>query len=209
MKKTNRLDISPYTPFDDIQALVRPISMPWTSLLDGLSDSIYPLGVDDLSDALKNYSSLAELYRVPDYLASSALLRFNFEDNVLASETPSESDFTRGDGSASPSGDTTSAFDVNKTNQEYLDYLRTRTEEVTYAIAHTAFEDVKASADSAASQVTGINPDSYDQYGSNTMGQYEDFAGFAFVKTGNRHYFLHHADSRDLVHFHPSFRYPL
>ena len=43
---------------------------------------------------------------------------------------------------------------------------------------HTAFEDVKASADSAASQVTGINPDSYDQYGSNTMGQYEDFAGF-------------------------------
>lgn len=141
MKKTNRLDISPYTPFDDIQALVRPISMPWTSLLDGFSDSIYPLGVDDLSDALKNYSSLAELYRVPDYLASSALLRFNYEDNLLASETPSQSDFTRGDGSASPSGDTTSAFDVNKTNQEYLDYLRTRTEEVTYAIAHTAFED--------------------------------------------------------------------
>jgi hypothetical protein len=43
---------------------------------------------------------------------------------------------------------------------------------------HTAFEEVKAQSDSAASQVTGINPDNYDQFGSHTMNQYEDFAGF-------------------------------
>lgn len=140
MKKNAIVDISPYLSFDDIQAFAHQVSTPWASVMDGISDSLYPLGLDVLSDALKDYSSLAEIYRLPDYLDSSALLRNDYEDGFSVIETSSEKDSTRDD-LAIALIDTTSAFDINKTNQEYLDYLRTRTEEVTFAIAHTDFED--------------------------------------------------------------------
>ena len=140
MKKTDVIDSSHLLPFDDIRALAFPVSTPWISVMGGQCDSQYPLGLDVLSDALKDYSSLAELYRIPDYLVSSALLRLDYEDGFSGAENHSEKDSTRGD-LTSVISDTTSISDVNKANQEYLDYLRTRTEEVTFAIAHTDFED--------------------------------------------------------------------
>lgn len=140
MKKTNIVDSGQYLAFDDIQTLAHQVSTPWASVMDGISDSLYPLSLDVLSDALKDYSSMAEIYRLPDYLVSSALLRNDYEDGFSEIETSSDKDSTKDD-LAIALIDTTSAFDVNKTNQEYLDYLRTRTEEVTFAIAHTDFED--------------------------------------------------------------------
>lgn len=129
-----------YQQIADMQELIRKMSMPWASAVESASKSLHSLYLDSLSEVMKAYSSLAELYRIPDYLASSGLLRFDYEDGLTNEETPSLSDSTREDVAMVVSYNT-NADDVNKTNQEFLDYLRTRTEEIASAISHTDFED--------------------------------------------------------------------
>lgn len=116
------------------------MSMPWMTAVESVSQSLQPLNLDALSEAMRVYSSLTELYRIPESIVSFKLLRYDYEDGLYSDEKQTISDATQEDVHTVVSYNT-SATDINKTNQEYLEYLRTRTEEVASAIAHTEFED--------------------------------------------------------------------
>lgn len=138
--KTTLHNSSLYKQIADIQELTRQMSVPWMSAIENANKSLQALNLEAFSEALKVYSSLTELYRLPDSLADSGLLRYDYEDGLTYEGIPPLNDMTKDDVSAVVSYNT-SADDVNKANQEYLDYLRTRTEEVASAIVHTDFED--------------------------------------------------------------------
>ena len=129
-----------YQQISDIQELTRKMSMPWMTAVESASKSLQSLNLDALSEAMRAYSSLTELYRIPESLVSSKLLRYDYEDGLSNDERQAISDATQQDVHTVVSYNT-SVADVNKANQEYLEYLRTRTEEVASAIAHTEFED--------------------------------------------------------------------
>lgn len=141
-KHTDQDSFRHYLEFDDLPVLVNSALTPWASAFDGISKTLYHIGFDDLSEALKVYSSIDDLYRIPDYLDSSDLLGIDFKDGLSLDDFSSlkVKDATK-DESANVVSDTTNAIDVNKVNQEFLEYLRTRTEEIASAIAHTDFED--------------------------------------------------------------------
>lgn len=123
-----------------MQALTRKMSMPWLSIAESANKSIQTLNNGALTEAIKAYSSLADLYRIPGYLDSSGFLRLDFEDGPVSEDVSPVSTTTHEEAEPVVSYNT-SAEDVNKANQEYLDYLRTRTDEVASAIMHTDFED--------------------------------------------------------------------
>lgn len=140
MMKTTVFDSSLYQQIADMQALTRKMSMPWLSAVESANKSLQTLNYGALTEAIKAYTSLADLYRIPDYLDSSGLLRLDFEDGP-ANEDVTPVSVTTHEEEAPVVSYNTSAEDVNKANQEYLDYLRTRTDEVASAISHTDFED--------------------------------------------------------------------
>lgn len=129
-----------YQQLADMQELTSKLTSPWLSTLETIAQLSKPLDFDVYSEVLKTYSSLADLYRVPAYLDSSAFVRQDTEDGVRKNESKPFSTSTRPKSSA-VSIATTRANDVNKANQEYLDYLRTRTDEIANAISRTEFED--------------------------------------------------------------------
>lgn len=138
--KTTIFDSSFYQEIAEMQALTRKMSMPWLSIAESANKSIQTLNNGTLTEAIKAYSSLADLYRIPGYLDSSSLLRLDFEDGPVSEDFSPVSATTHEEAEPVVSYNT-SAEDVNKANQEYLDYLRTRTDEVASAILHTDFED--------------------------------------------------------------------
>ena len=90
---------------------------------------------------LETYSSLADLYRIPDYLDGTRFLRPDTEDGA---EDVTESLFwtsTHEEKKREKTSYSTGSVDINKENQEYLDFLRTRTDEIANAIMRTEFED--------------------------------------------------------------------
>ena len=138
--KTSVFDSSFYQEIAETQALTSKMSMPWLSIAESASKSIQTLNNDALTEAIKAFSSLADLYRIPGYLDSSGLLRLDFEDGPVSEDISPASATTHEEAEPVVSYNT-SAEDVNKANQEYLDYLRTRTDEVASSILHTDFED--------------------------------------------------------------------
>ena len=126
-----------YQKLVDLQKLSNKLSVPWISTWNTLSKSPFPINMDAYSELMKTYSSLADLYRMPTYSDSSAFIRQDTEDKK---ETITTSNSTK---SETPvlSTETTGVDDVNKANQEYLEYLRTRTDEIANAISRTEFED--------------------------------------------------------------------
>lgn len=129
-----------YQQLADLQELMSKLTLPWMSTIEALNRYSKPVDFDTYSEILKTYSSLADLYRMPAYLYSSAFSRQDAEDGVKKKETKPISSFTR-TGSSVTTTETTRVDDVNKANKEYLDYLRTRTDEIANAISRTEFED--------------------------------------------------------------------
>ena len=129
-----------YQQLVDIQDLSRRLSKPLMSSIESLNKQMSSLNLDVYTEALKSYTSLADLYRVPDYLDTSAFNRHDVEDGGFIVDTPSMSS-TSQDENILTIAENTRANDVNKANQEYLEYLRSRSEEIATAIMRTEFED--------------------------------------------------------------------
>lgn len=107
-------------------------------MVEDAKKSLRQLNFDAISEAMNVYSSLTEFNRIPNYLESSAIWRNDYEDSIANEEMLDESVSAK---ELVVVDYNTSDTDVNRANSEYLEYLRTRTDEVTSAILHTDFED--------------------------------------------------------------------
>ena len=128
-----------YQQLVDIEELSRRLSTPLMSSIESLNKQMSSLNLDVYTEALKSYTSLADLYRIPDYLDTSVFIRHDVEDGGVNVDVPSLS--TSLEENTLTIAENTRANDVNKANQEYLDYLRSRSEEIATAIKRTEFED--------------------------------------------------------------------
>lgn len=133
-------DSSLYQEIIDMQALTLKMSMPWLSIAERANKMLQTLNYGAHTEAINVYSSLDDLYRIPGILDSSGLMRLDFEDGP-ANEIISPVNVTTREETEPVVNYNTNAEDINKANQEYLDYLRTRTDEVASGILHTDFED--------------------------------------------------------------------
>ena len=121
----------------DMQEAFQKISKPWYSELEqsrkvweSLNHSIY-------TDAMKTFSEMSKLAQAPGY--SSFYFPMMDEDVVEVCDFLIDEDITEEvETSAIYS---TRAIDINKLNQEDLEYFRTRSDEVSNAILRTDFED--------------------------------------------------------------------
>ncbi len=129
-----------YLQLADIQELSRKLTMPWTSTLQTLAKQAKPIDFDSYSELFKTYSTLADLYRMPANMDSSAFVRQDAGDGMKKKETKPVSGSPKTKDAVTVS-ETTQANDVNKANKEYLEYLRSRTDEIANAISRTEFED--------------------------------------------------------------------
>lgn len=108
----------------------------WMTSLEDISRTFNSLYLDVYSEPLMGYTTFAELYRTPDFRDRSALMRLDFRDGIKEEENSSANDEI-----FISSTESTGVDDINKANQEYLDYLRSRTEEIAISISHTVFDD--------------------------------------------------------------------
>lgn len=124
----------------DMQQLVNNLTIPWSSSIEAFAKYSKPIDFDVYSEVLKSYNSLVDLYRIPAYIDSSAFIPRDAEDGMNKEESETVSDFTSSEATITNT-ETTRVADVNKANHEYLEYLRTRTDEIANAISRTEFED--------------------------------------------------------------------
>ena len=130
-------DNSVFRSITEMQEVVQKMSKPWYSeleltrkVLESLNHSIY-------SDAMKTFSEISKLAQVPGY--SSFYFPQVDEDVAEERDLLADEDITEEvETSAIYS---TRANDINKLNQEDLEYFRTRSDEVANAILRTDFED--------------------------------------------------------------------
>lgn len=76
-----------YLQLADIQELSRKLTMPWTSTLQTLAKQAKPIDFDSYSELFKTYSTLADLYRMPANMDSSAFVRQDAGDGMKKKET--------------------------------------------------------------------------------------------------------------------------
>jgi hypothetical protein len=129
-----------YQHLVDIEELSLRLSTPLTSPIESLNKQMSSMNLDVYTEALKSYTSLADLYRIPDYLDTSVFIRHDFEDRGVSVDVPSVSS-TALDENTLTVAENTRANDINKANLEYLEYLRSRSGEIATSIMRTEFED--------------------------------------------------------------------
>lgn len=129
-----------YQQLADIEELASNLSSPWGAVVGSLTRQSKMVDLGAYSEALRSFSSLSEMYRLPDYFTLSSFVRQDAVDSIVEEEPSPLTSSTRDDISmASPAN--TRADDINRANQEYLEYLRTRTDDIANAISRTEFED--------------------------------------------------------------------
>lgn len=129
-----------YQQIEDIQALTHKMSMPWLSAFESASKSIQSLNFDTLSEAMRAYSSLADLYCLPDYLASSDLFRVDSVEDQSIYHAPPVSDTTHEESTPIVSYNT-NAEDINKVNEDFMKYLEFLSDDFLRVLARIDFED--------------------------------------------------------------------
>ena len=129
-----------YQQLVDIQDLSRKLSTPLMSSIESFNKQMSSLNLDAYTEVLKSYTSLADLYRIPDYLDTSVFIRHDVEDGGILVDVPKLSSTSQEENTLTVA-ENTRANDVNKANQEYFEYLRSRSEEIATAIMRTEFED--------------------------------------------------------------------
>jgi len=129
-----------YQQLVDIQDFSRRLSTPLMSSIESLTKQMSSLNLDAYTEVLKSYTSLSDLYRIPDYLDTSVFIRHDVEDGGVIVDVPSLSSTSQEENTLTVA-ENTRANDVNKANQEYFDYLRSRSDEIATAIMRTEFED--------------------------------------------------------------------
>lgn len=125
----------------DVQSLSRYLStLQWETSIESFNKVLRSVNLDVYTEALNTFATLDELYRKPYYLDSSMFTRNDVEDGEIFEDKPVSSSTTALENTVSVN-DNTNVDEINKANQDYLDYLRTRTEEISNSIARTEFED--------------------------------------------------------------------
>ena len=122
----------------ELQTRLQEVTMPWKTEMDQLLKTWENVGGSLHFDTLKTYSELLKLASIP---YSPVFIPFMDEDEV-DDETNTLVSVNDNTESVELLADySTRAADVNRINQEDLEYFRSRSEEIVNAIASTDFED--------------------------------------------------------------------
>jgi len=124
-----------------LQDLTRQLEQPWKPAIESYTKIMQSMNLGTYDRIMKTYSSLTELYKVPDFLDGTSFLRPDTEDGA---EDDSERIvfFSTAEKSKYESADySTRSVDINKVNQEDLEYFRSRSKEIVNALKYTDFED--------------------------------------------------------------------
>ncbi len=113
---------------------------PWVCGMEGDSVRMHMFNPTFYSEAMKDSNFLTELYHCPDYRDVTTLIRSDVEDSPVP-ENILMVDVSTTKGGEGSSGINTKSEAINRENQAYLDYLRTRSDEIINAIIRTDFED--------------------------------------------------------------------
>lgn len=140
MMESTLLYSSLYQQISDIQELTRKMTMPWIAEFESASKTLQALNVDALSEAMRAYSSLTDLYKIPSYFDSSDFLRKDYEDGQVNEGNVSESVATRDDAEVIVSYNTNDE-DVNKANERFMKSLELQSKDFVRTLAWTDFED--------------------------------------------------------------------
>ena len=129
-----------YLQLADMQELSREWTMPWTSSLQILAKQAKPIDFDTYSEVFKNYSTLADLYRVPASLDSSAFVRQDAGDGMKKKEAKLVSGSSKTKDAVSAT-ETTREYDVNRVNEQFRKYLERQTKDFIRTLTWVDFED--------------------------------------------------------------------
>ena len=124
-------------PFSQLYDISRQFELSWKPFIESYSRIIQ----SSFDSVLKSYSSLADLYLDPDSLNVTKFLRPDTADGAENDKESLVSVSTQEEDKCDTAIYSTRSADVNKANQEFLDYLRTRTDEIANDILRTEFED--------------------------------------------------------------------
>lgn len=124
-----------------LQDMTQQFEQPWKPVMESYGKIMQKMDLAVYGRIMETYSSLADLYRVPDYFDGTRFLRPDTEDGAEEDSAQDVFASTHEAKRREKTAYTTGSVDINKANQEYLDYLRTRTDEIANAIMHTEFED--------------------------------------------------------------------
>lgn len=122
---------------EDMQETLRKMSRPWYSEMEQYRKVWESLNHSIYGDAMKSFSELSKFAQAPGY--SSFFIPLIDDD--VAVEIDPLSDEAVTEEVATSAIYSTRAVDVNKLNQEDLEFFRTRSKEVANAILSTDFED--------------------------------------------------------------------
>jgi hypothetical protein len=136
---TSTSQTSFYQQLIDKQELTNKLYLSWMSPnIETLTKRLKSIEHDAYSEVLKAYSSMADLYRVPDYFDSSAFTRQDTKDGVVREKDPNSS---REEDDAISSNENTSISDINVANQQFRQYLDSQTKDFIRTLTWTDFED--------------------------------------------------------------------
>jgi len=136
---TSTSQTSFYQQLIDKQELTNKLYLSWMSPnIETLTKRLKSIEHDTYSEVLKAYSSMADLYRVPDYFDSSAFTRQDTKDGVVREKDPNSS---REEDDAISSNENTSISDINVANQQFRQYLDSQTKDFIRTLTWTDFED--------------------------------------------------------------------
>ena len=124
-----------------LQDLTRQLEQPWKPAIESYTKIMQSMNLGAYDRIMKTYSSLTELYKVPDFLDGTSFLRPDSEDGA---EDDSERVvfISTAEASKCESADySTRSIDINKVNQEDLEYFRSRSKEIVNALKYADFED--------------------------------------------------------------------
>ena len=124
----------------DIQIITNRMSMPWLSASEVLSKQFSSINLDDYTEEWKAFSSFADLYRVPNYLDSSAFTRNDVEDGKTKEEKQSLGTTSFNEVNI-VLGDNTRLKDINQENDRFRAYLDSQTRNFIRTLTWTEFED--------------------------------------------------------------------
>lgn len=124
-----------------LQDLTRLLEQPWNPAIESYTKIIQSMNLGTYDWIMKTYSSQTELYKEPVFHDGTSFLRPDTEDGT---EDDSERIvfFSTSKNCKYESADySTRSVDINKVNQEDLEYFRSRSKEIVNALKYTDFED--------------------------------------------------------------------
>ena len=124
-----------------LQDITKRLEPAWKPAIESYTKFLQSMNLGAYNRIMKTYSSLTELYKLPDFLDGTNFLRPDTEDGaeddwekVVFFSTSEESECESADYS-------TRSVDINKANQEDLEYFRSRSMEIVNALKYADFED--------------------------------------------------------------------